>query len=69
MRVTLNSMEMAGLNAKVRQWEKETGEKVSLEFALTILSGLLSDDIETYIAKVFDIKRKMLEEQKKESSS
>lgn len=65
MRVTLNSMEMAGLNSKIRQWEKETGEKVSLEFALTLLSGLLSDDIEQYIDKVFDIKRKMLEDQKK----
>ena len=65
MRVTLNSMEMAGLNSKIRQWEKETGEKVSLEFTLTLLSGLLSDDIEQYIDKVFDIKRKMLEDQKK----
>lgn len=54
-------MEMAGLSAKTREWEKETGEKASIDFVMTMLSSMISEDLDGYIKRVFDEKRQILE--------
>ena len=67
MKITLNTLEMAGLNSRIKQWEDQTGEKASMDFVMTLLSGIISEELDTYLDKVFDIKRKILEDTEKEN--
>lgn len=67
MRVTLNAMEMAGLSSATRDWETKTGEKASVEFVLTMISGFMSEDLGGYIERAFDTKTKILEDAEREN--
>lgn len=66
IKITLNTIEMAGLRTKIRQWEEETGEGASIEFVMTLLSGIVSDDLEALLGRVFDIKRQIREDMERE---
>ena len=68
MKVTFNAIEMAGLMSRTRRWEKDTGEKASVQFVITMLSTLMSTELDTYVERVFDMKTKILQDMKIEDN-
>lgn len=65
MKITFNQVELAGLGTKIREWEKETGEKASIQFVMTMLSAKLSEELDEHLKQIFDKKRKLLEDAKR----
>ena len=62
MKVTLNTVELAGVKSRMSEWEKKNSMEPSVEFVMTMLSGLISEDLSQYLDKVFDIKKRILAE-------
>ena len=62
MKITLNTVELAGVKIMMSEWEKKNSMDPSIEFVMTMLSGLISEDLSQYLDKVFDIKKRILAE-------
>ena len=62
MKITLNTVELAGVKSRMSEWEKKNSMEPSIEFVMTMLSGLISEDLSKYLDKVFDIKKRILAE-------
>lgn len=62
MKITLNTVELAGVKSRMSEWEKKNSMEPSIEFVMTMLSGLMSEDLSQYLDKVFDIKKRILAE-------
>lgn len=62
MKITLNTVELAGVKSRMSEWEKKNSMEPSVEFVMTMLSGLMSEDLSQYLDKVFDIKKRILAE-------
>ena len=62
MKITLNTVELAGVKSRMSEWEKKNSMEPSVEFVMTMLSGLISEDLSQYLDKVFDIKKRILAE-------
>ena len=60
MKITLNTVELAGVKSRMSEWEKKNSMEPSIEFVMTMLSGLISEDLSQYLDKVFDIKKRIL---------
>ena len=45
--------------SRMSEWEKKNSMEPSIEFVMTMLSGLISEDLSQYLDKVFDIKQKI----------
>ena len=57
---------MAGLRTKIREWEQATNEKASMEFVMTLLANIVSEDLDQLLERVFDIKRQIKEDMERE---
>ena len=62
MKITLNTVELAGVKSRMSEGEKKNSMEPSIEFVMTMLSGLMSEDLSQYLDKVFDIKKRILAE-------
>lgn len=69
MKITLNSLEWAGLAQRKKEWESKTGYKASNEFLINLLSQVLSEHLDRAIDQVLDIKERIRKEEKLESAS
>ena len=69
MKITLNSLEWAGLAQRKKEWEYKTGYKASNEFLINLLSQVLSENLDTAIDQVLDIKERVRKEEKLENAS
>ena len=69
MKITLNSLEWAGLAQRKKEWESKTGYKASNEFLINLLSQVLSEHLDSAIDQVLDIKERIRKEEKLESAS
>lgn len=69
MKITLNSLEWAGLAQRKKEWESKTGYKASNEFLINLLSQVLSENLDTAIDQVLDIKERVRKEEKLENAS
>lgn len=69
MKITLNSLEWAGLAQRKKEWESKTGYKASNEFLINLLSQVLSEHLDEAINQVLDIKERIRKEEKLESAS
>ena len=62
MKITLNTVELAGVKSRMSEKKKKNSMEPSIEFVMTMLSGLISEDLSQYLDKVFDIKKRILAE-------
>lgn len=69
MKITLNSLEWAGLAQRKKEWESKTGYKASNEFLINLLSQVLSEHLDSAIDQVLDIKERIRKEEKLENAS
>lgn len=69
MKITLNSLEWAGLAQRKKEWESKTGYKASNEFLINLLSQVLSEHLDSAIDQVLDIKERIRKEEKLESAN
>ena len=42
MKITLNTVELAGVKSRMSEWEKKNSMEPSIDFVMTMLSGLIS---------------------------
>lgn len=69
MKITLNSLEWAGLAQRKKEWESKTGYKASNEFLINLLSQVLSEHLDSAIDQVLDIKERIRKEEKLENAN
>lgn len=69
MKITLNSLEWAGLAQRKKEWESKTGYKASNEFLINLLSQVLSEQLDKAIDQVLDIKERVRKEERLENAS
>lgn len=69
MKITLNSLEWAGLAQRKKEWESKTGYKASNEFLINLLSQVLSEQLDKAIDQVLDIKERVRKKEKLEGAS